>query len=41
MKPPTHNNRSREDKVWDVMLWLSFLAFLAIGVHLAHTKLFT
>ena len=33
--------RLRAGKVWDVMLWLSFLAFLVIGVHLAYTKLFT
>ena len=33
--------RLRAGKVWDVMLWFSFLAFLVIGVHLAYTKLFT
>ena len=33
--------RLRAGKVWDVMLWFSFLSFLVIGVHLAYTKLFT
>ena len=33
--------RLRASKVWDVMLWFSFLSFLVIGVHLAYTKLFT
>ena len=32
--------RLRAGKVWDAMLWLSFLAFLVIGVHLVYTKLF-
>ncbi|MEE2947161.1 MAG: Nramp family divalent metal transporter [Verrucomicrobiota bacterium] len=33
--------RLRAGKIWDIMLWLSFFAFLVIGVHLAYTKLLT
>ncbi|MDP6793971.1 MAG: Nramp family divalent metal transporter [Verrucomicrobiota bacterium] len=33
--------RLRAGKLWDIMLWLSFFAFLVIGAHLAYTKLFT
>ena len=32
--------RLRAGKMWDIMLWLSFFAFLVIGVHLVYTKLF-